>query len=51
MVVIPGGWKSLMLENFQRCLGCDPTRYNWMKKSQNVPVSLRKMVQNGFGLA
>ncbi len=26
MVVIPGGWKSLVLEHLQPCLGCDPTR-------------------------
>jgi hypothetical protein len=52
MVEIPGaggGWKSLMLEHLQTCLGCDPTRYNRMKKSENMAVSLRKLVENGFG--
>ncbi len=32
------------LEHLQRCSLCDPAQLNWMKKSQNMPAWLRKMV-------
>jgi hypothetical protein len=35
---------SLSLEHLEGCSECDPAQYNWMKKSQNVPVWFRKMV-------
>jgi hypothetical protein len=33
-----------ILEQLQQCSVCGPAKENWMKKSQNMPVWLSKMV-------
>ncbi len=34
----------LILEHLQRCSVCEPSKSNWMKKNQNMPVWLRQIV-------